>query len=151
MRRVGQNQRAVSTGAQRKHCVGDVLTAVKSIGGVSIFSASPRSLAEWYAEHLGLRAEKDPSNGSYYCDFYQRDPQNPDLPKRAVWELLPTEHGAPATTTGFVLSYVVDNLAKALEQLRSAGIEIDRIQEHSAGRSAWIRDPEGRLIELWED
>ncbi len=37
-----------------------------------------------------------------------------------------------------------------MECLRSAGIEIERVKESSAGRSAWIRDPEGRLNELWE-
>lgn len=127
------------------------MTAVKSIGGVSIFSASPRALAEWYAEHLGLRAEKDPSNGSYYCDFYLPDSENPELPRRTVWTLLEADARAAPQTSGFVLSYVVENLRKVTKRLRSAGIEIDRIQEHFAGRSAWIRDPEGRTIELWED
>ncbi len=127
------------------------MTAVKSIGGVSIFSASPRVLAEWYAEHLGLRAEKDPSNGSYYCDFYLPDSENPELPRRTVWTLLEADPQTAPPTSGFVLSYVVENLREVTKRLRSAGIEIDRIQEHSAGRSAWIRDPEGRTIELWED
>jgi len=127
------------------------MTAIKSIGGVSIFSASPRSLAEWYAEHLGLRAEKDPSNGSYYCDFYLPDSENPELPRRTVWTLLEADEQAAPQTSGFVLSYVVENLREVTKCLPSAGIEIEKVKEHAYGRSAWIRDPEGRRIELWED
>ena len=124
---------------------------MKSIGGVSIYSASPRSLADWYSEHLGLRAEHDRGNGAYYCDFYQPDSENPELPRRTVWTLLEADPQTAPQTSGFVLSYVVENLREVMKRRRAAGIEIDRIQEHSAGRSAWIRDPEGRLIELWED
>ena len=127
------------------------MTSTRSIGGVSIFSCDPRTLAEWCASHLGLRAREDRETGAFYCDFYTTDPENPNLPKRTVCTLLPSDADTPPPSDGFVLSYVIDNLAKALERLRSAGIEIDRVEEHSAGRSAWIKDPEGHVIELWED
>ncbi len=127
------------------------MTSIRSIGGVSIFSGDPRTLAEWYASHLGLRAREDRKTGAFYCDFYTPDPENPDLPRRTAWTLHPSGDDPPPPSDGFVLSYVVDNLASALEQLRSKGVEIDRVEEHFAGRSAWIKDPEGHVIELWED
>jgi len=83
------------------------VTSIRSIGGVSIFSGDPRSLAEWYASHLGLRAREDRARGSYYCDFYTTDPENPDVPKRTVWTLLPSDDDTPPPSDGFVLSYVV--------------------------------------------
>ena len=118
---------------------------------MSIYSANPRSLAEWYARYLGFRAREDEARGVFYCDFYTTDPENPDLPKRTAWTLLPSDDDTLPPSDGFVLSYVVENLATALEQLRSAGVEIDRVEEHSAGRSAWLKDPDGHVIELWED
>ena len=45
---------------------------------------------------------------------------------------------APPTTSGLVLSYVVENLREVMERLRSAGIELERIKEHAYGPSAWI-------------
>ena len=65
------------------------------------------------------------------------------------------EHRIPAAPEPGKVTVVTPDVdgvwAKALEQLRSAGIEIERVEEHSAGRSAWIKDPEGHVIELWED
>ena len=40
---------------------------------------------------------------------------------------------------------------KALEQLKAAGVAIDpKREDASYGRFAWIVDPEGNRIELWE-
>jgi predicted enzyme related to lactoylglutathione lyase len=50
-----------------------------------------------------------------------------------------------------MINYRVANLDWLLEQLRAEGIEIDpRIEEYEYGRFAWIMDPEGNRIELWE-
>jgi predicted enzyme related to lactoylglutathione lyase len=38
-----------------------------------------------------------------------------------------------------------------VEQLRRAGAQVDdRIEESDYGRFAWVTDPEGNRIELWE-
>ena len=50
-----------------------------------------------------------------------------------------------------MINYRVENLDWLLEQLRAEGVEIDdRIEEYEYGRFAWIMDPEGNRIELWE-
>jgi predicted enzyme related to lactoylglutathione lyase len=50
-----------------------------------------------------------------------------------------------------MLNYRVDNLDALLEQLRAAGVWVDERRENSEyGRFAWIMDPEGNRIELWE-
>ena len=40
--------------------------------------------------------------------------------------------------------------ARMLEQLRQNGVKIEKIQDFNYGRFAWIMDPEGNRIELWE-
>jgi predicted enzyme related to lactoylglutathione lyase len=37
-----------------------------------------------------------------------------------------------------------------LEQLRGAGIVIEKVEDYDYGRFAWVSDPEGNRIELWE-
>jgi predicted enzyme related to lactoylglutathione lyase len=50
-----------------------------------------------------------------------------------------------------MLNYRVDDLDGLLEALRAEGVEIDPKREDADyGRFAWITDPEGNKIELWE-
>ena len=50
-----------------------------------------------------------------------------------------------------MVSYRVDNLDALLEDLKKSGIEIDPHREdYDYGRFAWITDPDGNRIELWE-
>jgi predicted enzyme related to lactoylglutathione lyase len=55
--------------------------------------------------------------------------------------------GAPA----FMLNYRVDDLDGLIARLRTEGVEIaDERHQDENGRFAWITDPEGHRIELWE-
>jgi predicted enzyme related to lactoylglutathione lyase len=50
-----------------------------------------------------------------------------------------------------MLNYRVDHLDELIEKLRSEGVEVsDERHEDENGRFAWITDPEGHRIELWE-
>ena len=40
---------------------------------------------------------------------------------------------------------------KMLAQLRALGLEIEKVEDHPNGRFAWLTDPEGNRIELFED
>ena len=45
---------------------------------------------------------------------------------------------------------MVDDLDGLIEELKKEGIEILGKEEYDYGRFAWIMDPEGNRIELWE-
>lgn len=50
-----------------------------------------------------------------------------------------------------MLNYVVDDLDALLMRLDEAGVRIDaKRQEESYGKFAWIHDPDGNKIELWQ-
>ena len=50
-----------------------------------------------------------------------------------------------------MINYRVDNLDEMLEQLRAAGVEIiEGPQSDDNGKFAWIMDPVGNKVELWE-
>ena len=50
-----------------------------------------------------------------------------------------------------MLNYRVENLDELLKVLKEEGVTIDEKREdYEYGRFAWIMDPEGNRIELWE-
>ena len=51
----------------------------------------------------------------------------------------------------FMLNFRVDDLDQLLADLAAAEVRIDpKREEYSYGRFAWIWDPEGNRVELWE-
>jgi predicted enzyme related to lactoylglutathione lyase len=51
----------------------------------------------------------------------------------------------------FMLNFAVDDLDGFLAMLASKGVEVlDRQDDDSNGRFAWIMDSDGNKIELWE-
>jgi len=44
----------------------------------------------------------------------------------------------------------VRELQPFLEQLKADGIEIEKTEDFDYGKFAWIRDPEGNRIELYQ-
>ena len=51
----------------------------------------------------------------------------------------------------FMINYRVDNLLELLAQLRASGIEaLQGPESHENGKFAWILDPDGNKVELWE-
>lgn len=54
-------------------------------------------------------------------------------------------------TPAFMLNCRVDDLDGLIARLRAEGVEIsDERHQDENGRFAWITDPEGNRIELWE-
>ena len=68
-----------------------------------------------------------------------------------TWALFPndTDYFGPSGQA-CMINYRVANLDRMLDQLRSAGIAIEKSQDFDYGRFAWITDPEGNRIELWQ-
>ena len=50
-----------------------------------------------------------------------------------------------------MVNFRVDGLDALLLQLAATGVRIDpKREDHAYGRFAWIWDPEGNRVELWE-
>ena len=53
--------------------------------------------------------------------------------------------------SSFMINYRVDNMDEMIAQLRAGGVEIIQGPEsHENGKFAWIMDPDGNKVELWE-
>ena len=120
---------------------------VTGIGGIFFKSRNPEKLYQWYEEHLGLKR-----NGGEAVIFPWRHPEDSSKTGMTVWSLFPrnTTYFSPSQSS-FMVNYRVEDLDPLLELLRQEGVEIDEHREDSEyGRFAWIMDPEGNRLELWE-
>jgi predicted enzyme related to lactoylglutathione lyase len=61
-----------------------------------------------------------------------------------------TEWFSPSKSS-FMINYRVDDLDELLAQLKKDGVEIvSGPESHENGKFAWIMDPDGNKVELWE-
>ena len=114
---------------------------VTGIGGIFFKSESPGSSANRTArEHRFTGANRR-----------QQTAPSP-VPEPDCVVHLPTDHEIfGASKASFMVNYRVDNLDALLEDLKKSGIEIDPHREdYDYGRFAWITDPDGNRIELWD-
>ncbi len=121
---------------------------VTGIGGIFFQAENPASLYEWYDKHLGIKCEPHGQGAM----LHWREDENPERRGMTVWALFEknSKYFEPSRAP-FMLNYRVDDLDALLEALRAEGVEIDPKREnYDYGRFAWITDPEGNKIELWE-
>ena len=124
---------------------GKELEQVTGIGGVFFKVKDPKGMTAWYRTNLGIQ-----SKGGY-TDFTWRDKDHPEEMGHTTWRIFPTNTTYfGQSSSSLMINYRVANLDRMLEQLRKSGVEIEKIEDYDFGRWAWIMDPEGNRIELWE-
>ena len=112
---------------------------VTGIGGIFFRARDAEGLSRWYAEKLGV-----PWKAGEGAIFPWDDPQG-----MTVW----TAFAADSTYFGgpFMINFRVKDLDALLAQLAAEGVKIDpKRDDQSYGRFAWIYDPEGNKVELWQ-
>jgi predicted enzyme related to lactoylglutathione lyase len=122
---------------------------VIGIGGIFFKANDPEKLAAWYKKHLGVNVEE--WGGASFQEGAHADLE-PKRQSHIVWSpfAADTDYFAPSQKP-FMINYRVHDLDALLAQLRSEGVETDKKAEKSEfGYFAWIMDPEGNRIELWE-
>jgi catechol 2,3-dioxygenase-like lactoylglutathione lyase family enzyme len=123
------------------------MARVTGIGGVFFKSTSDHEkLAGWYAKHLGLPLEVWGGSILRWPD------DKADDRGLTVWTVAEknTEWFSPSTAA-FMINYRVDDLEALLAQLRHDDVPIVKGPEwHENGGFAWIMDPDGNKIELWQ-
>jgi len=123
------------------------MARVTGIGGVFFKSGSDnKALAMWYQKHLGMPLE---DFGGAILRWPDDKAEDHGL---TVWHVAEKDSTwFNPSTASFMINYRVDNLGELLEQLRAGGVAVIQGPEsHENGRFAWIMDPDGNKIELWE-
>ena len=123
------------------------MARVTGIGGVFFKSRSDNvALAAWYQKHLGMPLE---GWGGAVLRWPDDTAEDKGL---TVWHVAGKESQwfSPSDST-FMINYRVDDLDALIHQLRNEGMEIVAGPEsHENGKFAWIMDPDGNKVELWE-
>ncbi len=123
------------------------MAKVTGIGGVFFKSTSDhKKLAEWYSKNLGMPLE--PWGGA----ILRWPDDKSDDRGVTVWHVADKSTGwfSPSGSS-FMINYRVDNMTELLAELQRNGVEIfNGPESHENGKFAWILDPDGNKIELWE-
>ena len=117
---------------------------ITGVGGVFFKAKDPKALAAWYRDVLGLPLQTWGGAKLRY--------DAPQHPPALVWSAFPasTSYFEPSTSE-FMINYAVDDMEAFLIRLRARDVSIlKRVDDDPNGRFAWILDPEGNKIELWE-
>lgn len=123
------------------------MAKVTGIGGVFFKSKGDgKALAAWYKQHLGLALEDWGGAILRWPDDKAEDRGS------TAWHVAGKDSKwfAPSTSS-FMINYRVDDLGALLKQLRAGGVEIVQGPDSAEnGKFAWIMDPDGNKVELWE-
>jgi predicted enzyme related to lactoylglutathione lyase len=124
--------------------------SVDGIGGVFIHANDAKALSNWYAHHFGLKLETYEDGKVYGTEFKYRRLSDSSKVDSTVFSITQSKAVLPAERNQAVINYRVRDLAAFLEQLKAESIEIEKTEDFDYGRFAWIRDPEGNRIELYQ-
>ncbi len=121
------------------------MNRITGIGGIFIKANDPEKLYAWYEKHLGFRRNSQ----TQAVVFEAHDDEGRSAP--TIWSLFPRDTKYFDTSpASFMLNYRVEDMDTVVAALRAEGIEILGREDYDYGRFAWIMDPEGNRIELWE-
>lgn len=117
------------------------------IGGVFIKSTKDKkALGEWYKQNLGLKFE---DWGGAIINWTDDAKVDGGL---TVWSTAePDTKWFSPSESSFMINYRVDDLDELIAQLKESGVEIvgEPVTDFN-GKFAWIMDPDGNKVELWE-
>ena len=123
------------------------MAKITGIGGVFFKSKGDCAvLAAWYRKHLGMVLE---DFGGAILKWPDDTAEDRGL---TVWHVAERDsQWFSPSSSSFMINYRVDNLSEMLAQLRAGGVEtIGGPESHENGKFAWIMDPDGNKVELWE-
>jgi catechol 2,3-dioxygenase-like lactoylglutathione lyase family enzyme len=125
---------------------------IDGIGGVFLFSNDTKRLAAWYRDCLGIEAAgQDAECNSVYATFDSRDVENPEIKRTMAWAIMLSKDDLDGKPRTGQINYRVKSMKEVLDHLKSKGVTIDKTQEYPGyGNFAWVKDPDGNKIELWE-
>ena len=116
------------------------MAKILGLGGIFFKAEDPAAVRAWYARVLGFEVQdwggvvfKTPRIGSANWSPFDAD----------------TRYFEPSQAP-FMINFIVDDLDGMLAKAAVEGVEPTGRQDEDMGRFAWLLDPAGVKIELWE-
>lgn len=117
---------------------------ITGLGGIFIRSKDPKALSAWYQDVLGIHME---SWGGAKLSY-----DAPGHPPAMVFSPFKadSDYFAPSTRE-VMLNFAVDDMDAFVARIEAKGVKVlKRDDSDPSGRFAWIMDPDGTKIELWQ-
>ena len=120
---------------------------VTGIGGIFFSARDAPALQAWYKRHLGIDVQ--PWGGAA---FTWSDAEGNPTGGTTAWSISPIESDQFAPSKApFMVNYRVEDLRGIVKALKEEGCNVlDNIDESEYGKFAWVMDPEGNKVELWQ-
>ncbi len=117
---------------------------VTGIGGIFLKCRDRDKTREWYQTHLGITMD------DWGAQMNWKDEPHPEAYSLLSFFRRSTDYFDPSEQP-FMLNLRVADLDGLVAELRDAGVPlIGEPLSEEFGKFAWIMDPEGNKIELWE-
>ncbi len=123
------------------------MAKVTGIGGVFIKSSKDKDvLNAWYRDNLGINFQDWGGAILEWAEDKQVDGG------QTVWTTAdPDSKWFAPSESSFMINYRVDDLDGLLARFKENGVEIVKGPDDDFnGRFAWVMDPDGNKVELWE-
>ena len=120
---------------------------VTGIGGIFFKARDAVALRAWYKRHLGIDVQEWGG-----AAFTWTDAEGMPAKATTIWTISAAE-GAPfaPSTAPFMINYRVEDLLALVKALNDEGCNVlEKVEESEYGKFAWVIDPEGNKVELWE-
>lgn len=117
------------------------MAKITGLGGVFYVVKDPAATRAWYREKLGLDGEYGPQ-----LSWSEETGEQPYSLISHFKESKYLEPGNPH----FMINLRVDDLDRFVALLKSRDVEVLDSVDEGYGKFAWVLDPDGVKIELWQ-
>ena len=114
---------------------------ITGLGGIFYVVKDPEATRKWYREKLGL-------DGEYGPQLAWSEEPKPN-PYSLISHFKDDTYMKPGTGS-FMINLRVDDLDSFVKQIKKKGVKVLDTVDEGYGKFAWILDPDGVKIELWE-
>ncbi|QZD90081.1 VOC family protein [Qipengyuania aurantiaca] len=117
------------------------MAKITGLGGVFYVASDPEATRAWYRDTLGIDGPYGPQ-----LDWAE---EKGEKPYSLISHFKDEEYIKPGKG-GFMINLRVDDLDTFVTQLKDKGVDVLDSVDEGYGKFAWLLDPDGVKIELWE-
>jgi len=120
---------------------------VTGIGGIFFKAKDAPKLHAWYKRHLGIDVQEWGG-----AAFSWAGSDNKPMGGTTIWSIGSegSDQFSPSTAP-FMINYRVEDLFAMVKVLKEEGCHVlDKVEDSEYGKFAWVIDPEGNKVELWQ-
>jgi predicted enzyme related to lactoylglutathione lyase len=127
--------------------IGAHMKRVTGIGGIFFKAKDAPALQAWYKRHLGIDVQVWGG-----ASFDWTDAEGKPVAGTTAWLITPQESKQFApSSAAFMVNYRVEDVHALVKALKEEGCNVlEKIDDSEYGKFAWVIDPEGNKVELWQ-